>query len=84
MAMIIQPMSDSDWHIEAIARDLAEQHPDVQRVREEMKKKVASAVNECKGECQRQNRSSADRYATPPINVQANPLGAKTGKKGTQ
>lgn len=82
MAMMLMPLSDSDYHVDAIARDLADQHPDVQRIRQEMKQKVASAVNECKGACQRQNRSSADKYATPPINVQANPLGAQSGKKG--
>lgn len=79
---IMSSLDGADWHIESIARDLAEQDPEVQRIRATLKQKVASALQECKADCQRQNHSSADRYAMPHVNVEANPLGANKKKKG--
>lgn len=77
-----QPQSELDWHIDAIARSLAEQDPHIQHTRDEIRAKVAQAVQACTGAGQRQNRSSADKYALPPIAVDTNPLGIqKKGKR---
>lgn len=69
------------YHIEAIADEMCRQSPEHQSMQDEMRRKVAQAVSSVKTET-RQNRSSADRYATPPVKVNDNPTGAQRGKRG--
>lgn len=74
----MMPMYDSlEYHKQAIARELMDQHPDVQRAKREIEAKVSEALQGCRDMVPRQNRSSADRYPTPPVRMASNPTGAK-------
>lgn len=70
-----------EYHVEAMARELAETHPDVQRVRDEMRAKLMTAMQDVRGSG-RQNRSSADDEPMPAIKIDRNPLGMQKPKKG--
>lgn len=68
------------YHVEAIAEEMCRQCPEMQQMKEDMKRKVAAAVSSVKTEA-RQNRSSADAYPMPAVKVNDNPTGAHSRRK---
>lgn len=74
---MIPPYDSLSWQIESLARDMADQHPDVQRIRQECTAKITAALATCRDEGQRQNARKTAQAPMPPIRVEANPLGAQ-------
>lgn len=74
------PYDESEYHIQCLADNIAQGHPEVQRIQQEAKTALMAAVNQAKGQTMRQNRSSADKYPMPALKVEANPLGMRRGK----
>lgn len=69
------------YHVEAIADEMCRTCPEMQQMKADMQRKVAQAVSSVRTNT-RQNRSSADKYPMPSVNVVANPTGAHRAKQG--
>ena len=82
----LKPFDPLDYHVDAIACDIAAKHPNVLATQAAVKKQVQSALSGLR-DGGRQNRSSADKEPPPAVRVNDNPTGAflgarKKGRKG--